>query len=115
MSMRILLKLENVFLVLLGLYVYFGVYQFSLMVLLVTVLLPDVSMIGYLVNTKIGAVIYNLVHNLMTVVFILFVGIALNLNILILTALILFIHIFVDRIFGFGLKYSDNFQHTHLT
>lgn len=113
--MRNFLKLENVFLLLLGLYVYFGVYQFSFIVLLVTVLLPDISMIGYIVNTKIGAMIYNLVHNLMTVVVILLIGISLNLNIMILVALILFIHIFIDRIFGFGLKYSDHFQHTHLT
>lgn len=115
MNMRNLLKLENMFLLLLGLYVYFEVFHFSLIVLLITVLLPDISMLGYIINTKIGATIYNIVHNLMTVVIILFLGIGLNLNIMIYVALILFIHIFMDRICGFGLKYNDNFQHTHLS
>jgi hypothetical protein len=31
-----------------------------------------------------------------------------------LAGVILFGHSSMDRIFGYGLKYSDSFQHTHL-
>nr|WP_317129543.1 DUF4260 family protein [Aequorivita sinensis] len=35
-------------------------------------------------------------------------------SLLILIGVILFSHAAVDRIFGSGLKYSDNFKNTHL-
>jgi hypothetical protein len=41
-------------------------------------------------------------------------GIVLSLPVMQLAGVILFGHSSMDRIFGYGLKYSDSFQHTHL-
>ncbi len=75
----------------------------------------DLSMIGYLVNPRIGAFTYNVGHSLvgpglLAIFFIL----TLNEVVLFITTVWLF-HIFVDRALGFGLKHSTSFQHTHLT
>lgn len=88
---------------------------------------PDISMLGYLVNTQVGAFCYNLFHHK---------GIALVIAAMevlasywqmpttgsspayvpyfLLTGLILFGHASMDRVFGYGLKFGDSFQHTHL-
>ncbi|HTK39916.1 MAG TPA: DUF4260 domain-containing protein [Patescibacteria group bacterium] len=75
----------------------------------------DLSMVGYLINTRIGALTYNAGHSLvgpglLAIAYIL----TLNEVVLFITTVWLF-HIFVDRTFGFGLKHATSFQHTHLT
>ena len=77
-------------------------------------LLPDLSMIGYLVDTKTGAWIYNLFHHKLVAITVLFIGFWLNHSILVLAGIILFGHSAMDRIFGYGLKFNDNFKNTHL-
>jgi hypothetical protein len=77
-------------------------------------LVPDLSMAGYLVRPSVGAAVYNLGHNL--------VGPALLLGwawtggpeAVLAFGSIWLTHIGVDRLFGYGLKYSDAFTHTHL-
>jgi len=75
---------------------------------------PDLFMLGYLVNTRVGAALYNLVHTLFTV------GVAMAViyfagqprwlpYLLIWTA-----HIGFDRVLGYGLKYPTLFKDTHL-
>jgi len=71
-------------------------------------------MLGYLINTKTGAAIYNLFHHKMVAIAILFFGISMNISALALAGVILFGHSAMDRIFGYGLKFDDNFKHTHL-
>ena len=77
-------------------------------------LLPDLSMIGYLVDTKTGAWIYNFFHHKLVAITVLFIGFWLNHSILVLAGIILFGHSAMDRIFGYGLKFNDNFKNTHL-
>ena len=77
-------------------------------------LLPDLSMIGYLVDTKTGAWIYNFFHHKLLAITILCIGFWLNHSILVLAGTILFGHSALDRIFGYGLKFNDNFKNTHL-
>ena len=77
-------------------------------------LTPDVSMVGYLVNTKIGAVLYNLAHH-KGIGFLCFaVGTILASPAWQFTGLLLLGHSSFDRILGYGLKYPDNFKNTHL-
>jgi hypothetical protein len=76
-------------------------------------LTPDISMIGYLINTKIGAFTYNLVHHKGTAVGFYLAGFFLSNNELLFSGLVLYGHSCMDRIFGYGLKFSDNFK-THL-
>lgn len=77
-------------------------------------LLPDLSMVGYLVNTKVGAWAYNLVHHQAVGFGVLAVGWLIASNLWMLAGLVLIGHSAVDRVFGYGLKYPDHFQHTHL-
>lgn len=75
---------------------------------------PDLSMIGYLGDTKLGALSYNFIHHKALGVSVYAIGIALANPAVQLTGLILFGHSSMDRVFGYGLKYPDSFQHTHL-
>lgn len=77
-------------------------------------LLPDLSMVGYLVNTRTGAFLYNFFHHKLLAICIGLLGIALNNAVLMLAGVILFAHSSMDRIFGYGLKHHDDFKHTHL-
>lgn len=77
-------------------------------------LLPDVSMFGYLANPKVGAWVYNLFHHKLLGIAILSIGFLLGSTLLSFVGIILFGHSAMDRIFGYGLKLEDNFKHTHL-
>jgi hypothetical protein len=78
------------------------------------ILLPDLSMVGYLVNTRTGAWLYNLFHHKLVAIIILVLGYWFNVSALTLAGIILFGHSAMDRIFGYGLKLPDDFKHTHL-
>ena len=71
-------------------------------------------MIGYLINTRIGAVIYNIIHHRALSITLYIIGSIINLSIMQLIGIILFAHSSFDRVFNYGLKYKDNFKHTHL-
>ncbi len=75
---------------------------------------PDISMLGYLVDTKLGAVLYNLFHHKLIAIGILAAGYLLHNDILAFSGLLLFAHACFDRLFGYGLKYPDSFHNTHL-
>ena len=80
----------------------------------VLLFVPDLSMVGYLVNPKVGAWTYNSVHHKAVGISLYVIGIALVNIPLQLTGIMLFGHSSMDRILDYGLKYSDAFQHTHL-
>ena len=74
----------------------------------------DISAIGYLVNKRVGALTYNLVHSLIAPFILVGVYIlTLNQAVLFVTLLWLF-HVFVDRALGYGMKHVEGFHHTHL-
>lgn len=75
---------------------------------------PDISMFGYLVNNKVGAVIYNLVHTYSSPIIVIILGLLLTSPIVVSLGLILSAHIGMDRMIGFGLKYPTDFKDTHL-
>ncbi|MEQ8907625.1 MAG: DUF4260 domain-containing protein [Vicingaceae bacterium] len=81
---------------------------------LVLILAPDIGMLGYLINTKVGAFSYNLFHHKAVGLFLLVFGWHFSHEWLELIGLIIFGHASLDRIFGYGLKFPDNFKHTHL-
>ncbi|MEK6221538.1 MAG: DUF4260 domain-containing protein [Chloroflexota bacterium] len=80
----------------------------------VFILAPDLSMLGYLANPKVGAFTYNLVHHKATAIMIYLIGVSTVSVPLQFTGILLFGHSSMDRIFGYGLKFSDAFEHTHL-
>ena len=77
-------------------------------------LVPDLSMIGYVINPTVGAVLYNIVHHKGLSIFIGLLGLMMGSQALMLTGIILFAHSSMDRMLGYGLKYLDSFKHTSL-
>jgi hypothetical protein len=112
--MKNLIRLEEFSIFLLSLFLFSQLsYQWWLFPLLF--LLPDLSMAGYMKSPKIGAVLYNIIHHRALSLSILGAGYYLSNELIMLVAIILFAHSTLDRVFDYGLKYSDNFQHTHLS
>lgn len=77
-------------------------------------LLPDVGMIGYLINPKIGAITYNFLHHRGLAALVAAIGLWYGKPTWQLASVIMFAHISMDRALGYGLKYADSFGHTHL-
>lgn len=96
--------------------IYFYAYQdFSWLLFLVLFFAPDISMIGYLINSHLGAKLYNLFHTYIIPIILILVGVAMSINLLLLLGLIWTAHIGMDRMLGYGLKYPTGFKDTHLT
>jgi hypothetical protein len=77
-------------------------------------LAPDLGALGYILNSKVGAFTYNLVHHKGTAVMVLASGLLLSSPIVMVAGLLLWAHSSFDRMLGYGLKYPDAFKHTHL-
>lgn len=77
-------------------------------------LAPDLFMLGYAVNARLGAALYNLGHTTVVPLAIVLGGWALGASLAISLGLIWLGHIAFDRLMGYGLKYLDGFQQTHL-
>jgi len=80
-----------------------------------TLLLPDLSAVGYLVGARVGARVYNLFHITPLPGLLFAVGWWQNASLASALGLIWLAHIGMDRMLGYGLKYDDDFQHTHLS
>lgn len=111
--MKTLTRLEELFLGILAFYL-FLLLRFHWWWFFVLLLAPDVSMLGYLLGPRTGAVIYNAVHHRAVSVTLYIAGGLLGVAWLQAAALIVFAHSSLDRVMGYGLKYADAFQHTHL-
>lgn len=99
----------------LGLSIYlFSTLNFAWWWYPVLLLTPDLSMVGYLVSPRVGALTYNLVHLKTVGIAVYILGAIVANPFLQLAGLIMFGHSSMDRVLGYGLKYSDSFQHTHL-
>ncbi|HVF95685.1 MAG TPA: DUF4260 domain-containing protein, partial [Flavisolibacter sp.] len=75
---------------------------------------PDISMLGYLLNARTGAALYNLFHHKGIAVVIAAAGFWFKIEALIALGTLLFAHASFDRIMGYGLKYETGFKDTHL-
>jgi hypothetical protein len=111
--MKSILKLEELFQFILGIYL-FSTLSYAWWWFLALILLPDIGVLGYLINTKIGAITYNIFHHKGLAILIFLVGIYFEIEVVQLIGIILFSHASLDRIFGYGLKYADHFKNTHL-
>ena len=82
--------------------------------LVVLILLPDLSMLGYMRGPEFGSLVYNLGH---TYAFPLVIGAAafvVDATLAVQIALIWAAHIGADRALGLGLKEPTDFADTHL-
>lgn len=78
------------------------------------VLTPDIAMIAYLGGNRLGAHLYNLAHTTPVPATLIGLGWWQHTPIVLALGLIWTAHIALDRLLGYGLKYGDHFQHTHL-
>lgn len=108
-----ILKLEGLFVLLISIYFYFFNLQFSWIIFILLLLLPDLSMLGYLINNKIGAIGYNFFHTYSISLIILLLSVLFPSDILLMIGLTWVSHIGMDKMFGLGLKYPTTFQDTH--
>lgn len=110
---RTILRLEGlvVFILAIG---YYHLNDFSWILFIALLLVPDVGMIGYAFNQKVGAYIYNFFHTYIISLLFLLVGIFTKQDYLLVIGLIWTAHIGMDRMLGYGLKNISNFKDTHL-
>ena len=112
-DMNVLLKLEEGALFLLCIFL-FSKLNFEWWWFPALLLLPDLGMLGYLVNAKTGAFTYNFVHHRLVASAVAIYALTYGNESWKLAAIILFAHISMDRVMGYGLKHPDSFNTTHL-
>jgi len=108
-----LIKIEELFLFGLSVFL-FGQMKLAWWIYPALILVPDISMVGYLAGPRWGAVLYNFIHHKGLSLTLYVLGFVLNSPGLMLTGLILLGHSSIDRVLGFGLKNSSSFNDTHL-
>lgn len=85
-----------------------------LILLLPALLAPDLSAVGYLAGPRVGAIIYNAVHNFALAVLLLAAGWVIETPWLAPAGAIVAAHVGMDRALGYGLKLASGFGDTHL-
>ena len=113
--MKTILKLEEAAMTAAGIYL-LTIYNLHLAFWIWAILFftPDIGMLGYLINTRNGAAVYNLFHHKGIAIAMAAAGFYLHNDIIIATGILLFSHSSFDRMMGYGLKYADSFKNTHL-
>jgi hypothetical protein len=111
--MKNLLRLEELLLFGLALFLFSALdYGWGWYALLF--LAPDLSALGYLINPRVGSWTYNFVHHKGVSAALYVLGSVTANPALMFAGTLLLGHSSLDRVLGFGLKYPDAFQHTHL-
>ena len=77
-------------------------------------LTPDLGAIGYVGGPRVGAATYNFTHHKALAILIYLIGALLVSQLFQLFGVIMIAHSSIDRVFGYGLKYPDSSDHTHL-
>jgi hypothetical protein len=109
----VLLRLEGFVLLAVSVALFFHVGG-TIWPFLLLLLVPDVTMIGYALNVRVGAVIYNAGHTLAVPVALGGAAILTNHPEVVPFILIWTAHIGMDRMLGYGLKYPTYFADTHI-
>jgi hypothetical protein len=112
-TIELILRAESLAIFLAGIGVYLQLNGHPLW-LLPLLLAPDLSMVGYLGGPQLGALTYNLAHNLVTALGVLAIGWVAAVAPMALFGAILAAHVGMDRTLGYGLKLPTDFRDTHL-
>jgi len=86
----------------------------SWLVLGLLLLAPDLAMVGYAAGPRIGAFAYDLSHNLALPGAAVAVGLVAGAPWLVFVGALVVVHVGIDRLLGYGLKYPSGFRDTHL-
>lgn len=109
-----LLRLEGLVLFGLGLAL-FASTGVSWRVFAALILAPDLSAVGYLAGTRVGAWCYNVVHSYALPALLLGAGWLADAPLAVALGAIWVSHIAIDRAIGYGLKHRSAFKITHLS
>lgn len=111
--MKYLLRVEHlaIFAVATTAYFYLGYPWWLFVVLFFS---PDLTFAGYLVNNKVGAVVYNCGHSFIGPLLLMVLGLFMSNELCLQLSLIWLAHIGFDRSLGYGLKTFEGFNYTHL-
>ena len=112
--MKLILKLEEVSLMLLFSFIYFHYFSGSWVLFVSLFFVPDISFVFFLLSKKSGAILYNIFHHKGIIVLFIALGYFISNDIILKVGLIFMAHSCFDRVAGYGLKYLDSFDHTHL-
>lgn len=108
-----IVRLEYLFVLFLLIYLYFS-QNYSLWLFLILLFAPDISIIFYKINNKIGGIAYNIIHTYtIPIILVVIAKLFFEDSIILPICLIWMLHISMDRFVGYGLKYDD-FKETHL-
>ena len=88
--------------------------DFSVLVLVVLALAPDLSFLGYLAGPRVGTAAYDAVHTYVGPILLASAGVLSEWDPGTQLGLIWLAHIGADRALGYGLKYPTAFKDTHL-
>ena len=111
--MKNIIKLEELAVFVAAIYLLYQLpLHLSWWLYLILFLSPDLGMVGYLINTKVGAFTYNLTHHKAVSLTVIAIGIFVANDMIKLIGFIMVAHSAFDRVLGYGLKYPDNFKHT---
>jgi len=110
---RALLHVEGLAIAIAAITLYFHA-GYPWWLLIVLVLAPDISAVGYLAGPTAGAMAYDAAHTLTLPVVLGALGVLFDAETAVQLGLIWLTHIGVDRAAGYGLKYPTGFKDTHL-
>ncbi|HLH50835.1 MAG TPA: DUF4260 domain-containing protein [Roseiarcus sp.] len=110
---RLILRLEGAALAIGAAFFYWRLGG-SWLLFVVLFLAPDLSFLAYLRSPRVGAIGYNALHSTIGPLALLAIGAGTDRSLCEWVALIWLAHIGFDRAVGYGLKYADAFNATHL-
>jgi len=111
---RALLHLEGLAILVASLVVYANM-DFSWGTFALFLLAPDLVVVIYMTNQKVGSVAYNIVHSIILPLSLALYSVLTDNSLGIQASLIWFAHIGMDHIFGYGFKYIGQFKETHFS
>ena len=113
--MKNILRAEQAAMAVLGIY-FLTIHNLHLSVWIWLLLFfsPDISMLGYLVNAKVGAISYNIFHHKVIAIAVMGMEFFMKIEVVMVIGILLFAHSSFDRFMGYGLKYFSCFNDTHL-
>ena len=115
MSMpNVMLRIEGTA-VLLASMIAYGYLGYSWWVFALLFLWPDLAFIAYAIDKRFGSIVYNVVHSYPLPLLLGGASLFFSWTFGLQFALIWLGHIGMDRMFGYGLKYTGEFKTTHMS
>jgi hypothetical protein len=113
-KMKYLLKLEALALLSFFTFLFFQLFPSDWSLFAWLFFVPDISFAAYVISKKLGAIAYNVFHHQGFLITLCALGYFIDNQVYLQIGLIFLAHSNFDRVAGYGLKYLDNFDHTHL-